>query len=199
MDKDCFTKFPNHLLDAIISGHFSAIQMAAILYTVRKTFGWNKSSDTISVTKMAADTGYTRRGMIMAIQQLETMNVLSVKRPGPGKISSMSVNSPDRWGKPVNSDSHVNGDSQGTAIHRGVNGGSQVGVNGHSQEHVNGGSHTKETKTPSNKTTKESSSLTGKQTDDKRSLQTDSTDVCDGSWTPDPLDDVDLSDDSLWT
>lgn len=199
MDKDCFTRFPNHLLDAIISGHFSAIQTAAILYTVRKTFGWNKNSDTISVTKMAADTGYTRRGMIMAIQQLEAMNVLSVKRPGPGKISSMSVNSPDRWGKPVNGDSHVNGDSQGTAIHRGVNSGSQVGVNGHSQVPVNGGSHTKERKTPSNKTTKESFSPAGERTDNEGLIQTDSTDVNDGSWVPDTLDDLDLSDDSLWT
>lgn len=190
MDKDCFTRFPNHLLDAIISGHFSAIQTACILYVVRKTYGWNKNSDSISVSKLAKDTGYTRRGTIIAVQQLEAMSVLSVERPGPGKISNMKINDPDRWNKPVNSDSHVNGDSQGIAIHRGVNGGSQVGANGHSQEPVNGGSHTKERKTPSNKTTKESFSPAG---NDVRAT------VSDGEWMPSELPDDVWNDESQWT
>lgn len=198
MDKDCFTRFPNHLLDAIISGHFSAIQTACILYVVRKTYGWNKNSDSISVSKLAKDTGYTRRGTIIAVQQLEAMSVLSVERPGPGKISSMSVNSPDRWNKPVNGGSHVNGDSQGIAIHRGVNGGSQVGVNGHSQEPVNSGSHTKETKTPKYTITKESFSPAG---NDMRAIENENDMSSANASTESDLilpDEV-FEDDSLWT
>ena len=58
MDKDCFTKFPNSILEAIISGGFHGMQTAVLLYIIRKTYGWGKASDTISVSKMAAETGY---------------------------------------------------------------------------------------------------------------------------------------------
>ena len=161
---DNYTRFPNAILEALISGRYTEMQITAVLYIVRKTYGWNKARDSISIKKMAEETGYARRAMLRTITQLEELNIISVERPGIGKTGTMSINSPDRWNKPVTTRSH-----------------------------------TKEIKI-SNKTTKESSSPTGERTDDERSLQTEhATDVNDGSWTPDPLDDLDLSDDSLWT
>lgn len=143
---NCFTKFPNGILDAALGYRFSAIQLTAVLYVVRMVNGWGKPSDKISVTKMAKDTGFSRRAMVGAVGDLEKMGVLSVERSGAGRVSEMRVNNPEEWDKPVNGASHVNGSSQGTELHRDVNGTSHLPVNGASQEPVNGGSHTKERK-----------------------------------------------------
>lgn len=196
---DNYTRFPNAILEALISGRYTEMQITAVLYIVRKTYGWNKARDSISIKKMAEETGYARRAMLRTITQLEELNIISVERPGIGKTGTMSINSPDRWNKPVTTRSHVTTESQCPPGHKGVTTRSQGGVTIQSQVPVTTRSHTKEIKI-SNKTTKESSSPTGERTDDERSLQTEhATDVNDGSWTPDPLDDLDLSDDSLWT
>lgn len=143
---DNYTKFPNDIMEAALGRRFSAIQLTVIMYVVRKVNGWGKPSDAVSVSRMAAKTGYTRRAMINAVRDLEEMGVLAVERIGSGRLSEMRVNNPENWKQPVNGGSHVNSGSLGTAVHRGVNGGSQGGVNVRSQEPVNGGSHTKEKK-----------------------------------------------------
>lgn len=196
---DNFTKFPNAILEALISGRYTEMQITAVLYIVRKTYGWNKARDSISIKKMAEETGYARRAMLRTITQLEELNIISVERPGIGKTGTMNINSPDRWNKPVTTRSHVTTGSQCPPGHKGVTTRSQGGVTTESHVPVTTRSHTKYTKDTSKYKTKESFSLAGKRTDDERSLQTDSTDVCDGSWNADALADVDLTDDSLWT
>ena len=151
---DNYTKFPNDILDAAIKSRFTATQLTAILYVVRKVNGWGKPCDRISVTKMAQDAGYTREAMSGAISDLEKMGVLSIERHGRGKQSEMRVNDPEYWDQPVNGSSHqpVNGGSQVsgksvlTTVHMGVNGSSHQPVNGGSHKPVNCGSHTKEKK-----------------------------------------------------
>ena len=104
---DNYTRFPNAILEAIISGRYTEMQMTAILYIVRKTYGWHKSCDSISIKKMAEETGYARRAMLRTITQLEELNIISVERPGIGKTGTMSINSPDSWRKPVTTRSHT--------------------------------------------------------------------------------------------
>lgn len=143
---DNYTKFPNDILNALISSRLSALRFAIILYIVRKTNGWSKPSDAISVSKMAKEIGYSRRKVVGAVSDLEKMGILSVERNGSGKLSEMSVNSPDKWEQPVTLWSHVTAGSQGLIGHRGVTSGSQVGVTVGSQVPVTSGSHTKERK-----------------------------------------------------
>lgn len=141
---DNYTQFPNDILEAIIARRFSAIQLTAIIYIVRKVNGWGKPCDTISVSKLAKDSGYSRRAMIGAISDLEKMGVISIERQGSGRLSEMAVRDPKYWDKPVNGTSHVNHSSLGTTVHTPVNVASHLPVNGTSQEPVNHGSHTKE-------------------------------------------------------
>jgi phage replication O-like protein O len=143
---DNYTKFPNDILDALIQYRLTAIQMTAALYVVRKVNGWGKPSDTISVSKMAKDTGYSRRKMVGAVGDLEKLGILSIERNGAGRLSEMRVNTPDDWDKPVTQWSHVTNRSQGPVGHRGVTQRSQGGVTCRSQEGVTQRSHTKERK-----------------------------------------------------
>lgn len=198
MDKDCFTKFPNHLLDAIISGGFHGMQTAVLLYIVRKTYGWGKASDTISVSKMAADTGYNRTAMIKTIQQLEQDKIISVKRNGAGKLSEMSVNDPDSWDKPVACRTHVAYRRQSPTSDRGCRLQTTGDVAHRRQEPVAYRRHTKETKDIINKTTKESSSPTW---NDVRAIENEN-DMSSANVSTESdliLPDEVFEDDSLWT
>lgn len=143
---DNYTKFPNDILEAIISRKLSSAQIVAILYIVRKVNGWGKPCDTISVSKMARESGYSRRTMINVISDLEKMGVINIERLGSGKLSEMSVADPKKWDQPVNWDSHVNSASLGSTLHTPVNSTSHPPVNCTSQEPVNPTSHTKERK-----------------------------------------------------
>ena len=194
---DNYTRFPNNLLDAIISGGFHGMQTAVLLYIVRKTYGWGKTTDTISVSKMAAETGYNRTAMIKIIQQLEKDKIISVKRNGAGKLSEMSVNTPDSWDKPVACRAHVAHRRQSPTSDRGCRPQTTGGVAHGRQEPVAYRRHTKETKDTINKTTKESFSPTG---NDARATVRDG-DATSNAWTESDLilpDEV-FEDDSLWT
>lgn len=186
---DNYTRFPNAILEAIISGRYTEMQMTAILYIVRKTYGWHKSCDSISIKKMAEETGYARRAMLRTITQLEELNIISVERPGIGKTGTMSINSPDSWRKPVTTRSHVTTESQCPHGHKGVTTRSQGGVTTRS--------HTKEIKI-SNKTTKESFSPAG---NDMRAIENENDMSSANASTESDLilpDEV-FEDDSLWT
>ena len=190
---DNFTRFPNEVLEAIISGRYTEMQMTAILYIIRKTYGWHKSCDSISIKKMAEETGYARRAMLRTITQLEELNVISVERPGIGKTGTMSINSPDSWNKPVTTRSHVTTESQCPHGHKGVTTRSQGGVTTQSQVPVTTRSHTKETKDIINKTTKESFSPTG---NDVQAIASDASASTESDLI---LPDEVFEDDSLWT
>lgn len=145
MMDDTYTKVHNSILEALYASRYSGTQMAVILYVLRKTYGWNKPSDRISITKMAKETGYTRRCVVNVVCDLEKMGVLNVLRSRNGVPHEMQLNPIDYWDKPVNSGSHVNSDAHvNSDSHQPVNGDSQGGVNSGSQVPVNGDSHTKE-------------------------------------------------------
>lgn len=143
---DNYTKFPNDILDALICSRLTALQMTVVLYVVRKVNGWGKPSDSISVSRMAENTGYSRRKMVGAVSDLEKMGILNIERNGSGKLSEMRISDPENWDKPVTQRSHVTQKSQGPTGHRGVTQRSQEGVTRRSQEPVTQRSHTKEKK-----------------------------------------------------
>jgi len=197
---DNFTRFPNEVLEAAILSNFSTLEFTVLLYVARKTYGWGKASDTISVRKMAADTGHDLRAMQRVVAKLAEKNVLVVKSRGPRKTNSIQINSPENWKLTVTQPHTVT--QPYTVRQPGVYGQATVCTDGHTAVSTDGQATThKRNKHTKDTNTKESFSPSGDRTDDERLLQTEhaTDDVNDGSWTPAPLDDLDLSDDSLWT
>ena len=96
---DNFTKFPNALYDAILGQKLSITQERALLYIVRKTYGYNKADDRISIRRMAEETGFTRRAMINAVHDLEKMGIIKLGTIRPGKATYMNVLDPSYWDK----------------------------------------------------------------------------------------------------
>ena len=98
---DNYTKIPNDILEALPLYDFSPLEWAVIMYVIRKTFGWHKNVDTISVRKMAADTGHDLRGMQRAVTKLKEKNVLSMNSRGSRGMPVMGINSPSMWAEPT--------------------------------------------------------------------------------------------------
>jgi hypothetical protein len=101
---DTFTKIPNYILDWLMP-ELSPAELKVLLYVLRRTLGFHKASDKISldqfcegVRKKNGDildlgTGLSREGVIQATQRLEERGFLLVKRRGPGRkhVSEYSV------------------------------------------------------------------------------------------------------------
>ena len=92
-----FTKVPNSLYDAILSQKLSITQERALLYIIRKTYGFNKPDDQISINKMAEDTGFTRQAMMNAVRDLEKMGIIKRGSRRNGMPYYMNVLDPTFW------------------------------------------------------------------------------------------------------
>lgn len=107
-NKDSYTQIPNDLLEAVISyKYFTNLQRRIVLYVIRKTLGWNKKSDAVSIRKMAEFIGTDRSNVSKAVSDLAKSNVLKVEGPLTGKPKKMSVLPVDYWDKPVVCTPHV--------------------------------------------------------------------------------------------
>lgn len=101
--KKKFTKFPNDILDRLLSYGLNNTQLLIVLYVIRKTYGWNKPyGDKIAIKKMAKDINKSRVFTKKAVQDLEKMGIL--ERYFDGKetrtgIKMMRISNPDNWDK----------------------------------------------------------------------------------------------------
>lgn len=103
MDK--YTRISNEMLEAIYSADLSKAQYKALLYIIRKTIGWNKDVDCISVKRMAEETGQQRRTMLKAVNDLEKMNIISVNRSA-GHAGKITLEPVSKW-TPVSKTTHT--------------------------------------------------------------------------------------------
>ena len=92
-----YTRFPNSLLEAMLLHDFTASELVVMLYVARKTYGWGKQTDTISVRKLAADTGHDLRGMQRTVKKLQDKKVLSIQSRSSRGMPVIGINDPSLW------------------------------------------------------------------------------------------------------
>lgn len=80
--EDGYTRLANELLDAIIRFDFTKRQYAVLLAVVRKTYGYNKKADALSIYQISVMTGIDRAHISKAVAELHTMNVLTKAEKG---------------------------------------------------------------------------------------------------------------------
>lgn len=79
--EDGYTRIANELLDALISFDFSKREQKIILYIIRKTYGFGKKMDDITLTQIANATGIHLAHVSKTVSELTHENVL-LKRQG---------------------------------------------------------------------------------------------------------------------
>lgn len=85
-----YTQIPNEILDEWMS-ELSGLQFKIIVAICRKTFGWHKQSDKISISQLESITGASWRRICNALKDIEKEEYISVTHC-PGKVSEFSVN-----------------------------------------------------------------------------------------------------------
>lgn len=88
-----YIKIANEVLEAIC--RHPEIMRGALFPVIgvvwRKTWGWNKKEDAISISQFVEMTGYSKRAIIYAIQELEAKKVLKVRRGGVGLSKDTNI------------------------------------------------------------------------------------------------------------
>ena len=88
--KGFYTRIPNEVMEALAKIKLTLYEIRILLYIMRKTFGWGKDEDAVSLNQFVKETGITRRHVGRTLSCLEDKNIIKVYR---GKsVNSYSVN-----------------------------------------------------------------------------------------------------------
>jgi phage replication O-like protein O len=71
-----YTRVANELLEATAKFPFNGSQLRLILFLWRKTYGFQKPTDHISITQWVKGTNLNERTVIRELKNLEKMNVI---------------------------------------------------------------------------------------------------------------------------
>ena len=80
---------PNSVIDELLA-KLTCAELKCYLFVVRKTKGWNKESDSISVSQFMEVTGLSNRSIITACESLVEMGLLE-RSGGERKLNTYSV------------------------------------------------------------------------------------------------------------
>lgn len=87
--EDGFTPIANEILEALARVKLSPNEFRIIFFLLRKTYGWRKKSDWISLSQFSKGTGVDRHNVHRALKSLKTKKIIVVgidyrKRPSYG-------------------------------------------------------------------------------------------------------------------
>lgn len=88
--EDGFTKIANELFDALLKFDFSGRQLKVAMAIIRKTYGYNKASDELSISQIVEITGISKGNVSQSINSLAEMNIV-VKTDGK-HANCLSIN-----------------------------------------------------------------------------------------------------------
>ena len=89
--EDGYTRIANELVEALCVAMPGATEGQIIWAILRKTYGWKKKSDKISIGQLCELTGKSRRMIIYAMQNLEAKKIIKIlRKKGRGNINQVN-------------------------------------------------------------------------------------------------------------
>ncbi len=82
------TKIANEILEALMLAKLNGVEFAVVLCVLRKTYGFNKKGDQISLTQFGKFTNYSRPAICKALKKLQLVNILTLMETGKSKKSA---------------------------------------------------------------------------------------------------------------
>jgi len=73
---DNYTKVPNEILEALARINLSSYEVRILLFIIRKTNGWQKKTDWISLSQLSQGTGIHKSHVCRTIKSLVTRNII---------------------------------------------------------------------------------------------------------------------------
>lgn len=90
--EDGHTRIANELLDAIVRFDFSKRQYKVVFFVIRKTYGWNKKEDVMSLSQIVDGTGLQRNHSCETVNELSVMKVLLKQEHRNGQLIKLNKN-----------------------------------------------------------------------------------------------------------
>jgi hypothetical protein len=85
------TQIPNFVIDRLMPTVSNAC-LAVVIFVCRKTFGWGKAEDRISLTQIEKGTGLSRPWTVKTLAKLTVCGLLLKKRSPKGDIYQLNLN-----------------------------------------------------------------------------------------------------------
>lgn len=82
----------NEIVDALCKSMPGYTEGQIIFSVIRKTYGWNKKEDQISISQIQSMTKKSRRMVIYALQNLEAKKFIHIQRNGLNQVNTISFN-----------------------------------------------------------------------------------------------------------
>ncbi len=90
--EDGFVRIANELYDAILAAPLSKRELLIVLAVIRKTYGFGKKYDDLTMTQLAELTGLTRAHCSETVRALGQKNVILIRDGEHGKVLALSKN-----------------------------------------------------------------------------------------------------------
>lgn len=85
------TQIANEILEAFCRAFPGGANAQVLLAIIRRTYGWRKREDAISISQLQEMTGLARRTIIYALQNLEAKRFITIKRQrGRGHVNEIN-------------------------------------------------------------------------------------------------------------
>ena len=97
--EDGYTRIANELLEAMGRIRINGEAMQVLMVIIRKTYGFSKKSDVISLSQFVLATGINKTSVLRALKKLVSMNIVYQKVNDTGNMYSI-IKQYDRW-KPL--------------------------------------------------------------------------------------------------
>ncbi len=88
--EDGFTRIANELLEAITLHKFSKREYKVVLSVIRKTYGFNKKADDMSLSQISDLTGLDRSNICRTVNSLTAKKVLSKRQGKYGQVIGLN-------------------------------------------------------------------------------------------------------------
>jgi phage replication O-like protein O len=75
-----YTVIANEILEALMRIRLSGEEWKCLLVILRKTYGWNKKEDKISLSQFVLMTGMKKQSVHRALKKLSSKNISSVSK-----------------------------------------------------------------------------------------------------------------------
>lgn len=99
-----FIKISNEIYEALMRVRLASSENRILMAIFRKTYGFNKKEDRISLSQFAEMTGISRRNCLRVIQGLKNKNLITVKKISHVKVIYAFQKDHDRWQTDVKKD-----------------------------------------------------------------------------------------------
>lgn len=90
-DKE-FVKIHHTILEVLAKAPLTGGELRCLLWLLRKTYGWNKKEDKISLSQWEEGTGMKRQNVWSILQSLLKRNVIYTKSAGPKRAATWGFN-----------------------------------------------------------------------------------------------------------